>query len=89
MVTKSTVSFKNFQVVKEFGGSCAKRFSGAWWYYKCYMSNLNGKYYRNGEIPEKMYDGITWKPWTGANYSLRRAEMKIRPASATMLDDDI
>lgn len=78
----STKDVDNDMVVKEFGGSCANRFNGAWWYYKCYMSNLNGIYYRNGEIPAKMFDGITWKPWTGSNYSLRSVEMKIRPASA-------
>lgn len=78
----STKDVDNDKVVKEFGGSCAKRFSGAWWYYKCYMSNLNGLYYRNGQIPPKMFDGITWKPWTGPNYSLRSVEMKIRPSLA-------
>lgn len=78
----STKDVDNDKVVKEFGGSCANRFSGAWWYYKCYMSNLNGLYYRNGQIPSKMFDGITWKPWTGPNYSLRSVEMKIRPSLA-------
>ncbi|XP_076096941.1 uncharacterized protein LOC143067507 [Mytilus galloprovincialis] len=78
----STKDVDNDKVVKEFGGSCANRFSGAWWYYKCYMSNLNGLYYRNGQIPPKMFDGITWKPWTGPNYSLRSVEMKIRPSLA-------
>ncbi|KAK3093001.1 hypothetical protein FSP39_009863 [Pinctada imbricata] len=78
----STKDVDNDKVVKELGGSCAKRFSGAGWYYKCYQNNLNGKYYRNGDIPEKLYDGITWKPWTGPNYSLKQAEMKIRPRSA-------
>lgn len=77
----STTDVDNDKVVKEFGGSCAKRFSGAWWYYKCYMSNLNGIYYRNGKIPTKLFDGIAWKPWTGPNYSLRSSEMKIRPSS--------
>ncbi|XP_033733989.1 uncharacterized protein LOC117323087 [Pecten maximus] len=77
----STIDVDNDKVTKEFGGSCAKRFSGAWWYYKCYMSNLNGIFYRNGAIPPKLFDGITWKPWTGSNYSLRSAEMKIRPSN--------
>ena len=78
----STKDVDNDKVVKEFGGSCAQRFSGAGWYYKCYQNNLNGKYYRNGEIPDKKYDGITWKPWTGPNISLKQSEMKIRPISA-------
>lgn len=78
----STKDVDNDEVVKEFGGSCAKRFHGAGWYYKCYMSNLNGKYYKSSKIPEKQFDGITWKPWTGPNYSLKSVEVKIRPISA-------
>ncbi|XP_061173449.1 uncharacterized protein LOC133182618 [Saccostrea echinata] len=75
----STRDVDNDQVVKEFGGSCAKRFHAAWWFYKCYQSNLNGKYYRNGKIDDKKYDGVTWKPWKGTNYSLKYVEMKIKP----------
>ncbi|XP_052272934.1 angiopoietin-related protein 1-like isoform X2 [Dreissena polymorpha] len=78
----STKDVDNDKVSKEFGGSCAKRFYGAGWYYKCYSSNLNGKFYKGGTIPEKRYDGITWKPWTGPNNSLKKVEMKIKPASA-------
>ena len=79
----STRDVDNDQVVKEFGGSCAKRFHAAWWYYKCYQSNLNGKYYRNGKVEEKKFDGVAWKPWTGSNYSLKHVEMKIRPLFAS------
>ncbi|KAL4237621.1 Fibrinogen C domain containing 1 [Mactra antiquata] len=77
----STKDVDNDKLVKEMGGSCAKRFNGAGWYYKCYASNLNGKYYKGGKIPEKQYDGVTWKPWTGPNYSLKKVEMKIIPVS--------
>lgn len=77
----STKDVDNDKVEKQFDGSCAKRFHGAGWYYKCYSSNLNGKYYKGGTIPDKLYDGITWKPWTGPNYSLKKVEMKIKPAS--------
>lgn len=75
----STKDRDNDRVVKEFDGSCANRFKGAWWYYKCYSSNLNGKFYKNGQIPEKQFDGITWKPWTGPNISLKKVEIKVRP----------
>ena len=77
----STHDVDNDKVVKEFGGSCANRFHGAGWYYKCYSSNLNGRHYLSQRIPEKLFDGITWKPWLGPNYSLRSVKMKIRPAS--------
>lgn len=63
-------------------GSCAKRFKGAWWYHKCYSSNLNGNYYRGGTVQEEAYDGISWKSWTGTKTSLKYVSMKIRPKNA-------
>lgn len=78
----STMDVDNDLVEKEFGGSCARRFSGAWWYYKCYKSNLNGKYYRGGSVEAERYDGVAWKSWTGSKYSLKKVEMKVIPRSA-------
>ena len=78
----STKDRDNDKAVEDFGGSCAQRFYGAWWYYKCYQSNLNGKYYKGGKIDEGLYDGVSWKPWTGSTISLKKVEMKIRPKSA-------
>lgn len=51
---------------------------GGYWYNCCTDSNLNGVYYRMGEHKKHM-DGISWYGWHGANYSLKRVEMKIRP----------
>ncbi|XP_019637151.1 PREDICTED: ficolin-2-like [Branchiostoma belcheri] len=51
-------------------GSCAQLHKGAWWYNSCYRSNLNGLY----------LDGVNWRHWKGYNYSLKRTEMKLRPA---------
>ena len=78
----STYDVDNDKAVKDFGGSCAKRFGGGWWYYKCYQSNLNGRYYSNGEVTDKRFDGIAWKELMKANYSFKKVEMKIRPRSA-------
>ncbi|ESP02874.1 hypothetical protein LOTGIDRAFT_185616 [Lottia gigantea] len=75
----STHDVDNDQVIKQFGGSCAKRFHGAGWYYKCYSSNLNGQYYEDGVVPPKKFDGVAWKPWTGPNYSLKEVVLKVRP----------
>lgn len=75
----STKDVDNDDVEKDFGGSCAKRFNGAWWYYKCYKSNLNGKYYKGGEVTDGLYDGIAWKPWTGSTISLKKVDIKIKP----------
>lgn len=60
--------------------NCAENHYGAWWYNKCMIANLNGKYYyENGTTH---VDGITWKKWTrnGQNYAytLKVSEMKIR-----------
>ncbi|XP_060115476.1 angiopoietin-related protein 7 isoform X2 [Heteronotia binoei] len=58
---------------------CALLRKGGYWYNCCTDSNLNGIYYRNGEH-NKSTDGITWYGWHGKTYSLKRVEMKIRPA---------
>ena len=58
---------------------CAMYYIGAWWYNGCHDSNLNGRYY-NGSHPNKG-QGIIWHTWKGSYYSVKRAEMKIRPAN--------
>ena len=58
---------------------CAEHFKGAWWHDTCVTSNLNGPY-RHGKFSSKTsYDGVVWVDWKGVDYSLKRAEMKIRP----------
>ncbi|XP_066285407.1 ficolin-2-like [Branchiostoma lanceolatum] len=52
---------------------CAVVNYGAWWYNRCRVSNLNGRYGDNTK------DGIIWKTWKGDDYSLKATEMKIRP----------
>lgn len=56
--------------------NCAKTKHGAWWYRRCYASNLNGLYYREQHSSE---DGVVWYHWRGNLVSLKRTEMKIRP----------
>ncbi|XP_066270921.1 microfibril-associated glycoprotein 4-like [Branchiostoma lanceolatum] len=62
----------------EASSSCAQTKKGAWWYGVCQYSNLNGLY-RLGTY-EGSNDGVDWHHWKGDNYSLKRTEMKIRPA---------
>ncbi|KAG8189463.1 hypothetical protein JTE90_018116 [Oedothorax gibbosus] len=57
--------------------NCADTFKGGWWYYRCFEANLNGPYHP--EPTENGYFlGIIWERWKG-DYSLKTAEMKIRP----------
>ncbi|XP_069172353.1 ficolin-2-like [Procambarus clarkii] len=61
-----------------FGGNCAVSHLGAWWYTSCHSSNLNGKYHKGNHT--SYADGVNWYPFRGHHYSLKRTEMKIRPA---------
>ncbi|XP_005190001.1 ficolin-2-like [Musca domestica] len=57
-------------------GSCAQWFKGAWWFDRCYHSHLTGPYKQKKEANNK---GIVWKTWKTHEYSLKYAEMLIRP----------
>lgn len=57
--------------------NCAAVFKGAWWYGACHDSNLNGVYH-HGPYSSSA-DGVVWETWKGDQYSVKRAEMKIRP----------
>ncbi|KAI8506064.1 Fibrinogen C domain-containing protein 1 [Branchiostoma belcheri] len=59
-------------------GSCARAAKGAWWFYNCLRSNLNGQYHLGTH--ESLGDGVHWVAWKGGNNSLKSTEMKIRPA---------
>ena len=52
---------------------CAVIRFGAWWYYGCQFSNLNGHY---GD--DERAKGINWHHWKGRSYSLPFTEMKVR-----------
>ena len=58
---------------------CAKRFDGAWWYNDCHESNLNGLYLKGAHA--SFANGVNWKSFRGHYYSLKRAEMKVKPKS--------
>ncbi|XP_046861382.1 fibrinogen-like protein A [Xenia sp. Carnegie-2017] len=62
-------------------GNCAVHAKGAWWYYNCYDSNLNGYYYHGNYQPSaSWYKGVVWKDWKGYSYSLKFTEMKMKPS---------
>ena len=57
---------------------CAVHYHGPWWHRRCYRSLLTGKYYTSGG-PWPRPLGVNWYHWKMSYYSLRVAEMKIRP----------
>ncbi|XP_071804148.1 microfibril-associated glycoprotein 4-like [Asterias amurensis] len=57
-------------------GNCAQIYRGAWWYYNCHDSNLNGEYL--GGTTTAYARGVVWVYWKGYSYSLKTSEMKIR-----------
>ena len=54
-------------------------FQGSWWYNACYYNFLIGKYFNSGGPRSSPQYGIIWSTWTGFDYSLCYADMKIRP----------
>ncbi|XP_077596613.1 fibrinogen like 1B [Stigmatopora nigra] len=60
-------------------GSCAQENNAGWWYNRCHMANLNGKFYRKGEYKGQYDNGVVWGTWKGLWYSLRHTTMKVRP----------
>jgi len=59
------------------GGNCAVSYRGAWWYYNCHTSNLNGKYY-GGPHPSNFADGMDWRDWLGYYEAVSRSRMMIK-----------
>jgi len=61
-----------------YHSSCSVAYKGpAWWFNSCVRSTLNGIYYKGRH--SSSWSGVNWYSWKGANYSAKRAEMKIRP----------
>merc|ERR1712183_348275 len=59
------------------GGSCAKEWSGAWWFGRCFWAHLNGVYATPEAAPSSP-SGVQWFTFHGAHRPLKYSEMKIR-----------
>ena len=60
------------------GGNCVNYAFGSWWYRHCHHSNLNGPYSTSATVPQ--FKGVMWYYWKNSwTYSMKRAEMKVRP----------
>ncbi|XP_070133448.1 fibrinogen-like protein 1 [Drosophila bipectinata] len=64
----------------EWKGNCAKTCGGGWWFTNCGYSSLNGRFYKDEKIKDKLF-GIYWGSWHKFDYtvSLTFVEMMIRP----------
>ncbi|XP_058120073.1 ficolin-1-like [Anopheles ziemanni] len=50
-------------------GNCADRWHGAWWYYKCHVSNLNGRYQNTTDDGSAMVWAYLKNDRRGMSYS--------------------
>ena len=56
----------------DFVSNCAHLYHGAWWYFACHLSNLNGDYGN-----DLFGQGLNWVALKGPAYSFPFAQMKI------------
>jgi hypothetical protein len=68
------------QDLYDCGRNCADKFAdgGGWWYKDCFLANLNGKYKVGSTVTANAH-GIIWIQWLGHYYTLKAADMKIKP----------
>ncbi|KAM7363816.1 ficolin-2-like isoform 2-T3 [Cochliomyia hominivorax] len=60
-------------------GNCAEWFKGAWWYYNCMTSNLNGPYRYSRNLTERERGiGVTWGSYDEIMYSYKSSQMMLR-----------
>ncbi|XP_041361312.1 fibrinogen C domain-containing protein 1-B-like [Gigantopelta aegis] len=64
--------------------NCAQTFDGAWWYLNCHNSNLNGLYLKG--YHSSYANGVNWEAFKGDHHSLKKTEMKIRPAKRLLTE---
>jgi hypothetical protein len=66
-----------FSTKDKDNNQCAALRGGAWWYNNCQYANLNGQYLTAGERSDS---GINWYHWKNDRRSMKKTEIKTRPA---------
>lgn len=70
--------------------SCAQKDRAGWWYRACGSASLNGEYVLNNNsdmAADGLVQGILWYKWKkDYRYSLKRAEIKIKPFIQVKID---
>ena len=58
---------------------CAVQYKSAWWHKSCMYTTLTGPY--KPKTMKQTWIGVTWHQWKGNKYSLKHAELKMRPVN--------
>ncbi|XP_022094717.1 fibrinogen-like protein 1 [Acanthaster planci] len=71
---------RDHDVDRASGGNCGVWLYSGWWFDLCHRANLNGRYKNELDATTGMEQdqGIQWMAWKGNQYSLKKAEMKLR-----------
>ena len=66
---------------KDTRNRCSNAHKGAWWYNPvgCFRAQLTGLYLFGPVASNMNAKGVIWYSWKRHGYSLKFAEMKIRP----------
>ncbi|KAI5614625.1 angiopoietin-related protein 3 precursor, partial [Silurus asotus] len=60
--------------------SCARNYSGGWWFNGCGGTNLNGRFtWMRSRNRNPRRKGIYWRPSNGSSYTLKFTKISIRP----------
>ncbi|KAL1381101.1 hypothetical protein pipiens_013712 [Culex pipiens pipiens] len=59
-----------------YEGSCSHLYFGGWWYDKCHLANLNGKYVK-GAVSDYA-TMMCWSSFRGFNYGLKTSRIMVR-----------
>ncbi|XP_044270108.1 microfibril-associated glycoprotein 4-like [Tribolium madens] len=65
--------------------NCVERYRSAWWFKKCMLALLTGKYMKGKVTFHEMIKPMYWGSFHGNEYSLKKAKMMVKPISKSYL----